>query len=642
MNRFQKNCAIVIDCLRERNYSEASIHAYELIFSKMDSYLNSKGVIYSPELGEEMLFHNEDSFFVVKGTPIRSACIHKLNDVYLHGRIQTAQMSPRKKYNQIELVPQFENAVIEFMASKETVFTSAQQANVNRRIRLFFKCIQSWGINKLDEISYETLYAYHNELSHLKTASRTVEESSIHQLLHFLADKDEVAPGRYLYIYLLEKGHIVSADAMTADERLNVEKYRLESLEFPASRFLLYGKTLIAKYREAGYVEEMCTAVERVILYLYLFLDLNSFGYLPELADIWLNSEAAKEAITGSNWKLARRVLHVFRDMISNGEPVFGKVYRKGISGLDNLPDWCKTPLMDFAYLRAKEKLEDTTVKNDIYSILRLMRFILQLGRQSFAELTSDDIVEFNLKDIHGSPEGKNACNARIRRFLKYLDYKGFTSSNNLYLALSTTSATVETIVKTFTDDEIRAIREYTSNARTPIEIRDSAMILLGCDMGMRGCDIARLKFTDIDWRNQSIRFMQDKTDAEVILAMPTAVGNAIFRYIRNVRNPKADSDYVFVSISAPFSPITRNVCYGALRRILPNRNVTGSGFHAARKTFATNRLKNGIDPSMIADALGHASTTTLVPYLSLDGERMSLCPLSFEDLAIPMEGGFV
>ena len=86
---------------------------------------------------------------------------------------------------------------------------------------------------------------------------------------------------------------------------------------------------------------------------------------------------------------------------------------------------------------------------------------------------------------------------------------------------------------------------------------------------------------------------------------------------------------------------IKRSVCYDTLHRILPDRNVHGSGFHVTRKTFSTNRLKSGVKPSLIADVLGHADMSTLTPYLSLDTERMSLCPLSLSELFITMEGGF-
>lgn len=641
MSEYQKNTATVISRLRERNYSGASIQHYEKIFSSISIYLDSKGVVYSPELGEEMLQKNDDTFFTVKGNAVRAACIHKLNDVYLHGDISGTVLAPHRIYRKIRLVPEFEEALSEFIEHAGRHFTEIQLKNVERRVSLFFKCMQHWGVYTLDEITYEKIYAYHGELAHLKPVSKVVEESSIHQMLHFLSDQGRIDPGRYLCMYLLEKGHSFLLESFTEDEQNRIEGYRHESLCLTPDMFLNEGNRLILKYHDTGYADIVCDTAKRTILYLYLFLDLNNLGYLPEIADLWLNSDVTKEVITGSCWKMAHRVLNVFCDMICRGEPSFYRVYRRGISGLEELPDWCKVPLIDYALLREKEKLEESTVKNDIYSVLRFLRFILEAGCQSFSELTGEDIIEFNLKDIHGSLEGKNSCNARIRNFLKYLGREGYVPVQNLYMSLSPTAASPENVVRIFTDDEILTVRKYIDDAKTPLEIRDSAIMLLGCDMGVRGCDIAALKISDIDWRKQCIRFRQDKTDVDVYLAMPTAVGNAIFRYLRDVRNRKTGSDHVFIGINAPYRPITRSVCYETLRRILPGRKVPGSGFHVTRKTFSTNRLRNGVKPALIADALGQVDTLSLTPYLSLDSERMTACPLSLSDLLIPMKGGF-
>lgn len=71
--------------------------------------------------------------------------------------------------------------------------------------------------------------------------------------------------------------------------------------------------------------------------------------------------------------------------------------------------------------LRTKEKLDDDTVKNDIYSILRFSRFLILKNISSFTDVSANTLVAFNHHDEHLSAEGKNSCNARIRRFLRYL-----------------------------------------------------------------------------------------------------------------------------------------------------------------------------------------------------------------------------
>lgn len=547
----------------------------------------------------------------------------------------------KKKYSSVVLSQEFELAVSAFLYDCANDHTPTHLQNMRRRCRLFLKCMQFWGRTQVEDITYEDIEKYDKELSHLKEISRIIEESTLHQFLKYLADSGRISSGRYLYMYLIECNCITKVENLSCEEQESVNTFKSIPIELTSDEFLEVGMELVSRFVEKGYNKDYVKEIERVIRVLFLFLDLNNLGYNPKIASIWLNSDAAKSVIHGKSQLVARRVLNVFRDYCESGDLNFRKVYRKGITGLDELPDWCRLPLMEFADQRTKEKLDATTVKNDIYSLLRFCRFIINEGLSSYKELTGEIIHKFNIADVHGSPEGKNSCNNRIKRFLKYLYREGHTSTQGLHHALGTTAVSVETVVCTLDKDETNVARAYINSAVTPMELRDSAIFLLGADMGMRGSDIVALKLSDIDWKKQSIRFIQDKTDSAAWLAMPTSVGNAIYRYLRYGRPRETDSEYVFVSNNAPFSRLTRGICYGTLHRILPNRKIDGSGFHVTRKSFSSNRLRNCVRPTMIADAIGHSGTGCLTPYLSLDKEKMSKCPLSLGILHICFKGGF-
>ena len=131
-----------------------------------------------------------------------------------------------------------------------------------------------------------------------------------------------------------------------------------------------------------------------------------------------------------------------------------------------------------------------------------------------------------------------------------------------------------------------------------------------------------------------SIKFIQKKTLVEVNLPMPTEVGNVLFRYITEERGQKASSK-VFLSENAPKKPVGRGVCIKALNKALPERKVKGSGFHVTRKTYATQLLKNGVGANMVSEALGQRGTSSVHCYLSLDVDRMRMCPLSLLECGI-------
>ena len=170
------------------------------------------------------------------------------------------------------------------------------------------------------------------------------------------------------------------------------------------------------------------------------------------------------------------------------------------------------------------------------------------------------------------------------------------------------------------------------------LSLRKKAMLLLGLKMGLRASDVVNLSIEDINWVSASIKFIQKKTAVEVNLPMPTEVGNALFRYIIEERGPKS-SPKIFLSEKAPKKPVGSTTCGTALRTALPDRKVEGSGFHVTRKTYATQLLKNGVGSDMVAEALGQRGVSSVHRYLSLNTDRMRMCPLSLAECRV---GGWV
>jgi len=208
-------------------------------------------------------------------------------------------------------------------------------------------------------------------------------------------------------------------------------------------------------------------------------------------------------------------------------------------------------------------------------------------------------------------------------------------------LALSGTSAPKEKIVVTLTAEEKGVIKEKQYRSATPMELRDKAMMLLGMKMGLRASDIVSIRFRDIDWDEQTLRVLQVKTSHEILLPMPTDVGNAIYFYITKGRpNGMTTSSHIFTKHRVPYDSLTRGACTSALRRTIPDREVPGSGFHVTRKTYATDCLRRGAGKQGVADLLGQRDTQSLRHYLLLDEDRMRMCPLSLSESGLLMEGG--
>lgn len=194
------------------------------------------------------------------------------------------------------------------------------------------------------------------------------------------------------------------------------------------------------------------------------------------------------------------------------------------------------------------------------------------------------------------------------------------------------------------TDDEIHLIFSQIDRS-TDKGRRDYAIFLLSLRVGLRASDISRLKLTDINWTERTIRVIQKKTSAAIDLPLPIDAGNAIADYILHSRY-KTDNPYVFLRVRmSPFAePMNPTSFNGYLRGYMEAAGIErngwdGKSFHALRRTAGTNMLVSGAPVPMVAQILGHNSIESTKRYLSLDTERLRECGLDLWEVRTRKEG---
>lgn len=138
---------------------------------------------------------------------------------------------------------------------------------------------------------------------------------------------------------------------------------------------------------------------------------------------------------------------------------------------------------------------------------------------------------------------------------------------------------------------------------------RDYAIILLGVVAGLRAIDIARLKFSDIDWVSGEIRITQAKTATGLALPLTADVGGAIRDYLLNGR-PQVESEYIFLRMRAPLQAFSCGVpiedIYNSYRKKagIPRNAGDGKGFHSLRRTLGRDLITNGVTITAAAQIL--------------------------------------
>lgn len=121
----------------------------------------------------------------------------------------------------------------------------------------------------------------------------------------------------------------------------------------------------------------------------------------------------------------------------------------------ESLPEWCRQGLDLFIGQKQKEGWAPSTICMFISSITRFCKYSAADGLSSFSKITPVMIKAFNHRDLHENVEGKNACNIRRMKFLKYLKRKGLLLYGT-HLSLCTKSVSREKIV-TVLDEQNQA-----------------------------------------------------------------------------------------------------------------------------------------------------------------------------------------
>jgi integrase/recombinase XerD len=180
-----------------------------------------------------------------------------------------------------------------------------------------------------------------------------------------------------------------------------------------------------------------------------------------------------------------------------------------------------------------------------------------------------------------------------------------------------------EGIPSVLSPDQITVILESVQRDRSPMGLRDYAILQLLATYGMRAGEIRRLRLDDIDWRADILHVRHSKTGARSVLPLLEPVGEALIDYLRNGR-PKTDVREIFVRTRAPYVPMVH--IYNDVRRRIEAAGIMLSskrGPHIFRHARAISLLRAEVPRKVIGDILGHRSPESTIPYLKLATEDL-------------------
>jgi site-specific recombinase XerD len=180
-----------------------------------------------------------------------------------------------------------------------------------------------------------------------------------------------------------------------------------------------------------------------------------------------------------------------------------------------------------------------------------------------------------------------------------------------------------EKLPHVLTTEQMRSLLERIP-ARTPLELRDRAMLELAYSCGLRCEEIVNLDEDALDFETEQLRVL-GKGSKERLLPVGEPAQRALRRYLEKgrralVADPREHA--LFLSKSGrrlSNSDVTRRLGLWTREAAL----AAGVSPHSLRHSFATHLLEGGADLRTIQELLGHASISTTQVYTRVDAARL-------------------
>lgn len=287
---------------------------------------------------------------------------------------------------------------------------------------------------------------------------------------------------------------------------------------------------------------------------------------------------------------------------------------------------FCKAVCSEYQeWLRTERGLAVASVADLMYETRRFLSwYVARTGAVDFIDLGISDIdAYFDMRAPGLRRRSLKDVAHRLRSLVRYLHGTGRTAVDLTPQIISPMLYAYEAIPSALTSDQVAAVLKATHPIRSPLGLRDYAILLLLSTYGMRVGEITGLKLGDVDWRAETLRVHHSKTGAHTLLPLMAPVGDALLSYLRHGR-PKTEAREIFIRGRAPYRALFR--IYSQIRRRVDAAGVKPQGKrgpHAFRHARAISLLRASVPRKVIGDLLGHRSAESTVPYLKLATEDL-------------------
>ncbi|MCL5264922.1 MAG: tyrosine-type recombinase/integrase [Chloroflexi bacterium] len=214
----------------------------------------------------------------------------------------------------------------------------------------------------------------------------------------------------------------------------------------------------------------------------------------------------------------------------------------------------------------------------------------------------------------------KRCCDATVatyfrhlRAFFNFCERERFIDESPFRNGRLETPKVRQKLIPSYAEDDISAILTACKTLDTGNSLRDTAIVYLMLDTGVRASELCEARLQDLERGRMKVL---GKGNKERYLIMCPTTEKAVRDYIRKERADVYD-DHIFLGRGG--KPIVRNGLYQIIQRRARQAGLNVKGLHKFRHTFALRWAESGGPLHALQALLGHES-----PAMSLKYGRMS------------------
>lgn len=327
--------------------------------------------------------------------------------------------------------------------------------------------------------------------------------------------------------------------------------------------------------------------------------------------------------------------LRICSSRISRAKNIVGKFNRllQGFDGRDALlPDMSKKYELPGGLAKPLTAyLAHCTEKGNRKSTIHIHYLVCGKFLKKLSDLGCTEISDATAEQVQAAflAMGFISYWERVRPFLRFLADSSYLKQNYSGLIQHRRRPMPQPTV--YSPEEISIIEE-SFDLFSPAGIRNYAITLFMSRYGIRACDVASLTFDNIDFENNRLHFIQQKTGDPWEGELFPEVKSALQRYIDSVRPNAVACTSIFIKLVPPYAPTDNNAINAMLWTQFGRASIDIAGRRhggrAFRSSVASNMINDGVSTEVVRRVLGHGTKYALKHYARIDIESMRLCPL--------------